>query len=371
MFTGKFATSHGARYDPAGPLRLTSGIEGPESWDAYRARRLGNEHRTLAETLRNEGFATSAVVAGPWMKKVFGLSRGFESYDDDGLGTVAGRSAQDVTDAALGWIEGSQSASDGGEKPFFLFLNYYDPHSPYVAPPGFAERYLTPEMRQRKQATPEVVNALYDAEIHYMDHHIGRLFSSLREHGLYDSTWILVTADHGELLGEHGEMGHGNLLTQEELHIPFILKPPAGLEPPRRDDSTIQTTDVMPVILDRLGLDVPPGVQGAAAAEARPPVVSEVYPLPAWSPHGDWRTLIEGDSKFSWNSRGNHRLYRLDEDPAESNNLIAVMPARARAMQRKLQEFIESLPLPAPASEEEVELDPETREALESLGYVH
>lgn len=370
LFTGKFVTSHGSRYDPKGSLVLTSVIDGPSHWDTYRARRLGDEHVTLARVLRDQGYATAAVVGGPWLKKAFGLDRGFDTYDDDGISTVSGRLAQDVTDSALSWIEGHVEATSEEKSPFFLFLNYYDPHSPYRAPPGFAERYLTDEMRRDPDVTNDELNALYDAEIHYMDHQIGRLLSGLRELDLYDPTWIIVTADHGELLGEHGLKGHGKLLTQVELHVPLFLKYPAGEEQPRRDDGWIQPTDIMPLILHRLGIEVPPEVQGAATAESRPPVVSEVYPLPTWSRRGEWRTLIEGNYKFTWNSKRNHMLFRLDEDPDEMNNLVAVLPSRSRKMHRELLDFIARLPLPAPPSEEETEIDPETREALKSLGYV-
>jgi arylsulfatase A-like enzyme len=372
LFTGKFVTSHGSRYDPTGSLVLTSAIAGPRDWDRYRVRRLGDEHATLAEVLHEHGYATAAVVGGPWMKDVFGLARGFDIYDDDGISSLAGRRAQEVTDRALRWVENRGDAGTGDNDPFFLFLNYYDPHSPYRPPGRFARRYLTPALRRKSGSAIEKINALYDAEIHYMDHHIGRLLSRLRELDLYRSTWIIVTADHGEQIGEHGEVGHGKMLPQVEIHVPLIIKYPFGEVAPRRADGWIQLTDLMPMILGRLGLPVPSGVQGAAGVEERPPVVAEVYPVPPLSSnhHGDWRSLIDGNYKFAWNSDGNHMLFRLDEDPDEANNLAQKLPARAEAMQRTLLDFIASLPLPMPPSEDEVEVDAETRESLRNLGYL-
>jgi arylsulfatase len=355
LFTGKFTASHGARYDPDGPLRLTDGIEGPAAWRQYRARGLGPNEATLAVLLRDAGYATGAVVAGPWMKRIFGLHRGFEYYDDDRIGTVNGRAGEDVTRTALHWMDRLP------KQPFFLFLNYYDPHAPYAPPEEFA-RPFSPE-------NGDDLGALYDGEIRYMDHHLGRLLEGLRTRHLYDSTLIVVTADHGELLGEHGKFGHGDYLFQEEIHVPFIVKYPRGEASPRETDTPVQLVDVLPMILDRLELPVPPSVQGGVPPDTGHPIVAEVHPLPFSSPDGEWRAILHAPYKYVWNSQGNHRLFNLENDPKESVNLLETEVEKAARLESALVRYLAALPPPGDAGAP-AEVDEETLRALRSLGYV-
>ncbi len=364
LFTGKLTASHGARYDPEGPLRLRDAIDGPESWDRYRARGLARDEVTLATLLRQHGYATGAVVAGPWMKSVFGLGKGFDYYDDSQIDTVNGRVAARVTAGALKWVVRSR------EKSFFLFLNYFDPHAPYAAPAEFVAKFLpgNPSFAGRRP-TAEEISALYDAEVRYMDHYIGRFLRKLREWNLYDRTWIIVTADHGELLGEHGKFGHGHYLFEEELHVPLFMKHPAGEAAAGTSDRQVQLTDVLPMICDRLGIETPRDIQGVWPSDASRPPVAETYPLEAFSGDGDWRALYDGDFKFLWNSRGSHRLFDLAEDPKETADLAAKDSKRAETMLARLDEYLAGLPEPGPA-DAPGEVDQETQEALESLGYL-
>lgn len=363
LFTGKFTASHGARYDPEGPLHLIDVLENRPSAANFRARGLPPHERTLAAILAEAGFETAAVVAGPWMKRVFGLDAGFAHYDDRDITHLDGRPAARVTDAALAWLD-SRSAS-----PFFLFLNYYDPHGPYRPPLEFLHA-LEPEAERivHRRLDDVELGLHYDAEIRAMDHHLGRLFEGLRARGLYEDTWILVTADHGELLGEHGKRGHGKYLTQPELHIPLLVKPAGPRRPARRVDTPVQLVDILPWITRELGLERPPGIQGEAPPDPAHPVVAEAYPLHAASPDGHWRVLFEGPWKFVWSSRGHHALFDLAADPGEQRNRIPAEPQRAREMHERLERYLESLPAPGKARAAEV--DAETREALESLGYI-
>ena len=359
LFTGKFTSSHGARYDPQGPLKLTSGIQGPPVWDEYRARGMSLEERTLAGLLREGGYATAAVVAGPWMKRVFGLDGGFDHYDDDQVHDVSGRLASEVTAAALSWLS---LPRDG---PFFLFLNYYDPHSPFGAPEPFTFEFI-PEGRPRGFKKRNWL-ALYDGEIRYVDEHLGELFDGLRRRGLWDDALIVVTADHGELFGEKGRWGHGEYLTQQELHVPLIVRYPRGEVAPGRRREPIQTVDILPLILDRVGLEPPAGIQGGHGH----PVCAEAYPLELFSDDkaGDWRVLYDWPHKYVWNSKGAGGLYDVAGDPLEEVDLSASEEARAREMDLALHGYLESLPPPgkaAPAGE----VGPEVAEALRNLGYL-
>ena len=367
LFTGQFTTSHGARYDPEGPLKLTAGIDGPDEWDNYRARGLAQGQVTLAGVLTDAGWRTGAVVAGPWMKEVFGLGAGFEHYDDEDVHSVTGRLASEVTDAALAWLSTLDEEAD--DRPFFLFLNYYDPHSPFGAPLPYTFEFMPAQRHtQRGLANRKNWVDLYDAEILYTDVHLGRLFDGLRALGEYDNTLIVVTADHGELFGEQDRWGHGEFLSTHELSIPMIIKYPGHEVAPGRDARPMQQVDVMPLILERVGLPVPEGVQGRVAGRDHP-LVSEVYPLPMFASTGDWRVLVDGSLKYVWSSQGRHALYDLDADPEELHDLSGERPEVMQAMHAKLERYLASLPAPGEAGPER-EVDASTTEALKHLGYM-
>jgi arylsulfatase A-like enzyme len=376
IFTGKFPSAHGAQYDPHGPLSLTQegGIKGPRAWSRIRARPLSDREVTLAAVLEASGYATGAVVAGPWMKRVFGLDVGFAHYDDrnfavlNRLGELNGRPAEDVSDAAIAFVDQHQ------DEPFFLFLNYYDPHAPLLPPPSHLSRFWPGD--PPKTPTLEYQLASYDAEIHYMDHHVGRLLDHLRRRGLYEDAWIIVVADHGELMGDGGLFGHGDSLSQAEIHIPLIIKEPGTDRPRGVDDTKVQQVDLMPTLLTRLGLPLPPNLQGGALPDPGHPVIAEVYPLLAanptskgWRQRGDWQVLIDGERKLAWSSRGTHALYDLSVDPEETRNLWDPEDPASQAMADKLARYLEALPEPGDLGEIG-EVDDETRALLESLGYV-
>ena len=339
LFTGKLTASHGARYDPDGPLKLTDAIAGPEGFRNYRARGLALGETTLAQRLSFAGYRTGAVVGGPWMRRAFGLDKGFDDYDDENIDSVNGRRAADVTRAALAWLR------DVGDQPFFLFLNYYDAHAPYDPPEPFRSSFAG-------SADPSP-SELYDGEIAYMDSHIGRVLDVVD----LDRTLVIVTADHGELFGEHGHVGHGNFLYEEEIRVPLLVNDGTI----GRSDETAHIIDVMPRVLESVGLP---------ARERVPrPLIAEVYPLRFSSEEGSWQALIHDEFKLLKNDRGDDRLYRLAEDPTESVNLIEDESELAGRMARFLDVYLASLPPPGDAGPPR-ELDPKTREALKSLGYV-
>jgi arylsulfatase A-like enzyme len=364
LFTGKFPTSHGAIHDADGPLKLTDAISGPPQWNARAVRPLAGDETTLAQILGEEGYRTGAVVAGPWMKKVFGLDRGFDVYDDAGITSIAGRRGDEVTAAALGFIEAESS------QPFFLFLNYFDPHTPYLPPEDFARRFAASLGERPKSDDRWRKTRLYDAEIRYMDAQIGVFLDRLRELGVYAESLVIVTADHGELLGEHGEWGHVHHLLQEVLMIPLLVKPPSAAGwTPGTSDAPAQLVDVLPIVLHQLEIPLPEGIQGSLPALAAHPIVAEVYPHRNERWTGDWRALIEGTSKFLWSSRGDHQLFDLASDPSESNDRIEADPQRGEAMRARLLEYLASLPRPGPVSSPGT-VDEPTREALKNLGYL-
>ena len=364
LFTGKFTASHGARYDPNGPMMLTSAIPGPSGWNRYRARGLSPDEQTLAEILNQADFTTGAVVGGPWLKKPFGLNKGFEYYDDAGIDSVNGRRADPITESALRWLD------EVRDEQFFLFLNYFDPHEPFAAPGQFALAFQNEKMAAGgENAMIEEIHAQYDAEILYMDYHIGRLLRSLASWGRYDNTWIIVTADHGQLLGEHGKHGHGKYLYQEELHVPLFMKYPRSEVAPTQSDVCVQLTDILPSICHRLELSTPQGIQGSLLHQVEHPIIAETYPLEFTTEDGHWRAIFQDDYKFLWNSEHRHMLFDLAADPKESNNLVRQQPQRAKRMIAELNNYVEGLPAPDTAAPDQV-IDQETLDALKGLGYV-
>ena len=365
LFTGRFPSSHGARYDSEGPFMLTSAIEGPELWKKYRARGIGETQPTLAEILARDGYRTGAIVGGPWMKAIFGLDRGFNHYDDSQISSVAGRLAQDISTAAVGWIQAHK------DDPFFLFLNYYDPHSPYEPPQRFVERYVPRELRQDGSSEAELKNALYDAEIAYMDDQIGVVLASLEKYGIDEKTWIIVTADHGELLGEHELWGHGLALTEHELCIPLIVRWPFGERTPGVSAERIQILDIFAMILNRMGIELPEETQASSPDLVTHPILAEFFPLPRRPPSGNWRAIYEDDLKLLWNSEGRHLMFDLATDPGEQRDLYPTRQDDGARLERVLLKYVRTLPLPPAQDGEDVHLDEETLKALRSLGYTN
>jgi len=392
MFTGKFPSAHGANYDPEGPLNLGDGIGA--QYGAYRARPIAADEVTLAQLLTEHGYETGGIIAGPWLLERFRLGKGFEHYDDEGVTALNGRPAKDVTDAAIEYVD--EHADDA----FFLFLNYYDPHSPWWREPPKDEKGQptgSPEALQdvRPVFPPGVdptrvdmvtyAKICYDAEIHYMDREIGRLLDHLKLSGLFENTWIFVLADHGDLIGDPvlGETllwGHGDSLTQAEIHIPFLVKEPGPLARKGDDPTPVQQVDILPTIVQRLGLPLPPHVQGTPIGGSHP-IVAELYKLPMmnqriegpsakdWRHLGDWRVLVDGKDKYGWSSNDTPFLIDLARDPEERVNVVEQKPALAQRLDQALKAYIRLLPKPGATGPVE-QPTPAELELLKSLGYV-
>lgn len=356
LFTGRYPTSHGMRHDPAGELVLSEAIDAPKG---IRARALARDAVTLAELLRTAGYRTGAVVAGPWLHHEFGLSRGFQDYDDDAVQRT--RRAVEVTDAALRWLR-----EDG--EPFFLFLNYFDPHAPYAPPPHYRHSFLPRDVRVDLRSALQAP-ALYDAEILYMDEQVGRLLRGLRERGLYESTLIVVTADHGELLGDRGTWGHERYLWEPLVRVPLLVKPPGPPRSGRREESPISMVDILPLVLESVGLEAPEGVQGRLHRRPGQPFFAEVRPMSGKGSTGDWRAMWRGWIKVLSNSLGESYLFDLERDPHESDNLAEADAERAARAVAELTREFDGLPAPTDSGPT-LAVDPETREALRELGYV-
>lgn len=339
LFTGEFPARHGVR-DNAIFL-------------------LGEEAITLAELLHGAGFRTAAVVSAFVLDAQFGLDQGFEFYDDrfqTGPGGTLGldeRTADATTDAALRWL---------GERPegrFFLFVHYFDPHHPYRAPESFAGEGVHP----------------YDAEIAFMDREIGRLIAGLKAAELLERTLVVITADHGESLGEHGEETHGVFVYQSTMTVPLVFRGPRVTSGARLAGD-VSLADVAPTILELLALPIPESVQGRSLASALTGGAA-LAPLPVqleswlgrysfgWSPLS---ALVDAGHKYV--TAPEPELYDLAADPREQHNLLLDQPELAAAWEARASALRARLARADGASAPAHELEPEDRARLESLGYV-
>jgi len=367
LFTGKYPSSHGAGHDPEGALVLSAGFEGVsdeerEKYRIFRARGVGRDEQTLAELLRSAGYRSAGVVGGPWLKRVFGLSRGFEQWDEDDITGAGGRRANEVSDRATAWLDALPA-----DAPFLLFLNYFDAHMPYQPPRWLLRGYLDDPLAARgadRDAT--LRRASYDAEILYADMNFGRVIDRLKSLGRYDETLIVVTADHGELLGEHSLYGHPARLYEELTRIPLIVKFPTRRDSGARNDAPIQLVDLFALILDQAGVETPPGIQGQLPGRITHPIFTEESP--AFAGDEALRALYEGSEKLLWGSGGTRELYDLASDPQEQRDLARERPARVAALEAALQRRVATLPAPS-AFEAAGAVDRETQQALRALGY--
>ena len=206
---------------------------------------LDARHRTLATLLAAQGYRTAAFVGAYPVAAAFGFRQGFESFSENFEespipGAGAQRPANAVIDDALGWL------GRPAERPFFVWIHLYDPHAPYDPP----EPYRT-----------DFAGRLYDGEIAFADAQLGRVFEWLRASGHDQDTFVAVLSDHGESLGEHGEVTHAVLLYEATLHVPLLVAGPgipAGVTVPGR----VTTVDLAPTLLHMLGLAPPPEMTG-------------------------------------------------------------------------------------------------------------
>ena len=322
---------------------------------------------TLAELLAKGGWATGGFVSAFVLDGQWGIGRGYDHYFDDfdlrslAAGNAANmgslqRDGADTVAAAVRWLDERPAG-----RPFFLWLHLYDPHEPYTPKEPFASRY---------PGQP------YDAEVAYTDSLVGTFRQALVDRGILDDSLVVVTSDHGEGLGDHGEDFHGFFVYDTTVHAALIVRLPAGARGGRVVDRPVSHVDLLPTILDLAGLPVPENLHGRSLtplmagrnpAWDRPVYSESLYPLLhyGWAPLRALRTdrhkLIEAPRA---------ELYDLAQDPAEEDNLHARDPNRANDLTAALGDLkkqIESGDRPAGGG---AEIDEQTLAALRSLGYV-
>lgn len=319
---------------------------------------LGESNVTLAEILGVHGYTTGAIVSTYILDTKFGVSQGFDSYNDKFEQTIGPHEKKE----RLG-IEASRFAcsylEEHRDEPFFLFLHYFDPHTKYAPPEPFASEYS---------------DDLYSGEIAYTDHCIAQVIEKLKSLDLYDSSLIIIVGDHGEMLGEHGESEHGYYIYQSAMRVPFIIRPPGWRKATKIDD-VVSLVDVFPTILSYLEIPVPAHVQGkdlSVYSRGKPPSAPKrhvyIESLIA-TKYGCNPLLGVVSERWKYIATTRPELYDLYQRPLEANNLVEKEAQRARFMQGQLQEMIAEL-TGAELTGSRLVMDEETRKRFESLGYV-
>ena len=355
-----------------------------------RATVLPEEAVTLAESLRDAGYRTSAFIANPWLHRDWGLGQGFDSYDDSRIGKDT--PAAHLVSGARTWLEGQARA-----EPFFMYLHFMEVHGPYVA----TERDFRLMWNALATGTPRVLlesesptdhldvhpawaddtlrhrlaywKARYAAGVRLFDRRISGFLKYLRESGTLDRSYLIVTSDHGEELFEHEGWGHGDSLYDHQLRVPLIIRPPKGEGEARRVARYVRLIDLMPTLLSLAGAAAPEGVQGEDLApllhgeDVGPPAVifsTGVIEKPDVFSVRTQRYKLVADGSES-------ALFDLVADPGEtidvSDRETAAAAELAELLKRHLMESSAAGRLPART----VDIQEEMRERLRALGYLH
>lgn len=377
LFTGLYVHQHGLTMPPF--LK----IGGAER--SYRTQRLDDHLVTLAEALKGAGFATLGVVKSLHLVPEDGFAQGFEEYytpqntpaDDpnllrtfvDHLGRTRGR--------------------------VFAYLHLNACHQPFAAPerdPTYMQRYGFPYDEQARRAAGvdftttaikekifggqlrltaddvRFLHLIYEANLRRVDEQlVGPLLARLRAIGRYDDSLLILTADHGEELYDHGGYAHGKSLWEEVIHVPLILKFPRGTNLagwPHQVDDIIRSVDLMPSILDLAGVPAPKGLAGRA-------VFRQGFADDAFSEQGaDAWALVRGEQKLVADATGRRWLFDLSADPLEHDNLAHREPDRLAAMEAVARDLIAASRGGGRSELIETKLPPAAVERLRNLGYL-
>ena len=360
MLTSRYYGSYGAKKLPSGP---------PPEVD------------TLAEILKGHGFATWGFVDGGYLRRVFGFDQGFDHYEDERV------KIKGILDKVNPWLDTHQA------ERFFLFVHCYDVHTPYNAPDPYGSMFVDPNYRGTFRPNAGHFDAVekralgfsaddfrfaiarYDGGIRHTDHYVGMFLHRLEQLGLLDTSLVIITSDHGEEFLEHGGFQHKKIFHYPNLHVPLIIHAPG--RSPRTVEDPVELIDVVPTVLDLLGLPQSPGTMGRSLAKVVDGGPDEgldghVAFAESTLPGNGWRTVVSRRHQLLYDVvSGERRLYDLEADPAEQHDVAAAHPEIVDRMMAILHERLAENARRNPASpSQQRPVDEETRQQLRALGYV-
>ncbi len=364
---------------------------------------LGPGEQTLAESLSAEGYATGAFIANGLVSKNLGFDQGFERFDAYWAKPKTVKDqwsmkprANEVNAHALEWLDAERKA---GDRPFFLYLHYFEPHPPFTPPESalkvtFGDRPVPaldvisasigflPFLKKDDPVVRDFI-ATYDAEVLSVDQQIEALFGQLAARGLLDDTIFVFTADHGEELLDHGGAGHGRSLYEELIHVPLFIRWPRGVTT-GRSDRAVQLVDVAPTVLDLLGRPLSAAFAGSSRAALLRAAPTTETPRGSASPElafsdiaalrdpakpsktGHRFAVVDGARKTIERDDPPTLFFDLATDPGETQPTAldeatrAELAAAAAGFRRDFAH--QAAPAPPP-------VDAETRAKMKALGY--
>src|SRR5947209_8150561 len=320
----------------------------------------------LPDILQKTGYHTAAFIGSlildPNASMAPGFDRGFSFFDagfhikrdrnENRYNTIERRGG-DVVAHTISWMDKNR------QSPFFVWVHLYDPHAPYDPPPPYDKRFADP----------------YEGEIAYADASLGKLFTYLRQRGLYEHTLIVMMSDHGESLGAHGESMHGIFLYDETIHVPLLFKLPGELLARRRVSSRVRLVDVAPTLLSMLSLPLPPTFQGESLVPLMKESPKQAPDLPAYSeteyPHRafGWSALRSlRTDKYLFVRAPRRELYDQTRDQSAAHNLASSSPAVTDTLQTQLDDF-RNKTASFPDDAKKPAMNSEHAENLSALGY--
>jgi arylsulfatase A-like enzyme len=430
IFTGMYPSKHGAHYNPKF-INIAASYTDEKKQGCtllelinQSISKLSEEKVTLAKILSEKGYRTAGIIGGPFTSSVFGLAQGFDYYNENfynveqdagfylvyqaielifplkdvivqyGYSSLK-RLGSQLNEVAFEWL------NENYKQPFFLFINYFDAHGPYLAPPPYDKyfqkipkniilrhsspldlsytnagyRLMNKVISGNYHLTPQEKNLLisqYDDEIRYLDHCLGLLFERLKALKVYDNTLLIVVSDHGEAFGEHDVLTHGRTLYEELLRIPMIIKYPATHPQRGIIEKRVSLVDIFPTILAFLDFPIPAGIDGEILPHSNHPIIAEWH-MQWFDPDKykrDLKAIYQGKEKFIWASNSLHEFYDLEQDPGETINLFKNSPQRAQRMEQSLKQWLSSFK-PLAASDSKIKLNESDIDKLRALGYVN
>ncbi|HSE42774.1 MAG TPA: sulfatase [Acidobacteriota bacterium] len=350
---------------------------------------LPKEEVTIAEILQQNGYTTAAVVSSFALNSKFGLNQGFSFYDEEFIGKnpsmrtdrwqgieVEGlfdRRAKETTATALKWLKSQ------GNKPFFLWIHYFDPHGPYDPPERYKKKFLS---ALNSDQEPQHTYDMYDGEIAYTDTEIQKVIKYIDDQGMDEDTLLIVTADHGEGLGQHNHMHHGLFVYEEAVRVPLVIRWPGKIPAGLRIRDRVELLDLPPTILEITGVPAKTaGYQGRSMKSLLKPDAVQRQSRPIFFQRRLYETenykghVVKGEKLGvlldQWKyiealKEQSVELYDLKNDPGELTNVSRDHPDQVKQLSLLIQEWRKKYGKGSynqKMSEEDIE-------ALRSLGYV-